>query len=158
MTPKVLLEEFFRLRLDRSSAKSPTGKQLEGLRDETTAIRGSNVHAIEYQHMRYAMMVKIWSSLSREEQAVLFLQIAPLGPVEYVNAYRAVWPDEMQEGDDPISLCGPKVVLQAMEIKPRTYLEISKFLGLSVSQILTRVKSSNQKILNHPLYRSFERD
>ncbi len=155
MTARSFLEEFFRLRLDRSSAKSPTGKQLQGLRDETTAIRGSNVHAIEYQHIRYAMMIKIWSSLTQEEQAVVFLQLSPLGPAEYINAYRAVWPDEMQEGDDPVSACGPKVVLQALEIRPRTRSEISRLLGLTLRQVVTRVNNANSKIENHPLFRSF---
>ncbi len=158
MSPRAFLEEFFRLRLDRSSAKSPTGKQLEGLKDETSSIRGSNPHAVEYQHMRYAMMVKIWGSLNKQEQAVLFLQAAPLGPVEYVNALHAVWPDSVTEGDDPVSSCGGKVVLQAMEIKPRTKEEISRLLGLTLRQVTSRINSANRRIENHPLFRSFTRD
>jgi hypothetical protein len=151
MSVSSYLETFFRQRLDRFSAKSATGSQLDGLRNETTGIRGANPHALEERAIRYAMMVKIWASLTREEQAVLFLQHAPTGPVEYVEALRAVWPDELGEEDDAVRTLAGKVIVACTELRQRTHAQIASLLGITPSQVRTRVRTANKRLGAHPL-------
>ncbi len=151
------LEKFFRERLDRLSARSPTGRQLESLRDETTHLQGTNPSALEERHIRYAMMVKIWGALTRMEQAVLFLQHAPLGPTEFVLAHRAVWPDALEEGSDPIASCGAKVVIVQQERKTRTFEVIATMLGITPVQVRYRAARGMRKISENPLLRGLNK-
>lgn len=155
MTVDGFLEMFFRERLSRGSIASAIGRQLDGARDETLHVRGSNPHAIEAKHIKYAMMCKVWGSLKPLEQAVLFLQRAPTGPVEYTQVLRAVWPDALTDVDDAIAVCGSKVIQSKPEVVPRTRDEIAALLGMTTSQVKARIRSGHQKISTHKLMGCF---
>ena len=156
MTVQSFLEEFFRARLSRMAVPSSTGRQLEASRDEVSHVRGTNPHAVEERHIRYAMMVKIWGKLTKVEQAVIFLQQAPTGPAEYAESFRAVWPDALDDLDDAVAACGAQVITRKIEVRARTHAEISKILGLSTSQVRSRVRSANNKMSSHPLMKAFK--
>jgi hypothetical protein len=109
------------------------------------------------------MAVKLWSSLTKLQQAVCFLHHAPVGPAEYVTAWRAVFADELVEiagrlrgpsGGDPVGAVGPQVVLETREIRPRTQEEIGKLLGLSPTKAARELKKAFRALELHPLYKA----
>lgn len=82
-----VLEEFFNLRSTLSSCPSPTGGQLERAKLGFTGKKSkyTDTSRLEKRYARYALLVKVWNTLSELEQKAIVLRYTPIGSREYLR-------------------------------------------------------------------------
>lgn len=152
-TPARVLLGRFALEAMLSSAPSPSGPQLDALRNGTTPNRdGWRGDALERRRQQYADLVLLTKDLSTEEMRVCRLRYGCTAGVEQYQRLVTKWnlSDAMQHqcevptkevADNP-DLC----VVEGTRARLPGYQEIARAVGISERQVKSRLDGAAAKV------------